>query len=215
MTDDTMEPRKDPTIHDVESAAHRAACAECSLVWADLERISMEAAALPLLSPSRDLWADIDARLGATAFVSPSIRFVRLATAASLLIAATAAVTWTIARGGSMTIPSPAASVAIGSVDEVPAATPVQQASLNATVATMDREIAELEAILDERRATLDPRTIAVLEENMKLIDDAIAESQKALDSDPASRFLVTQYTRAYNSKLTLLRGATTLPAGT
>lgn len=233
MTEDTL----DQMGHDVESKAHRAECAECALVWADLERISAEASALPLLSSSRDLWAGIDERLGAP-FVSPSVgpiaaiarsrenaprrfyssRTVRLATAASLLIAATATVTWTLATGRTLDLPSPAASVATGLVvEEQPTVSPelVQQASLHATVAMMDREIAELDAMLDERRASLDPRIVTVLEENMQLIDTAIAESQQALENAPASRFLATQYTRAYHSKLTLLRGAATLPAGT
>ena len=86
---------------------------------------------------------------------------------------------------------------------------------MDATVETLDREIATLQAIVDDRRSALDPRTVAVLEENLALIDRAIAESRAALAADPASRFLATQFARAYTSKLTLLRDAATLPAGT
>ena len=38
---------------------HRAGCAHCAGLVADLERITTEAASLPTLAPSRDLWAGI------------------------------------------------------------------------------------------------------------------------------------------------------------
>lgn len=179
----------------------------------ELERIAAEAARLPLLSPSHDLWPDIAARLGPQRRARPAAwlaasRF-RLATAASLLIIATAGITWTIATRG-------AATGATGTTPlGAPATGLVQPASMDAAVASMDREIAALQTLVDDRRTMLDQRTIAVLEANLALIDHAIAESRAALAADPASRFLAAQYARAYTSKLTLLRDAATLPAGT
>lgn len=222
--------------HDVVDATHREACAECAAVWADLERISAEAAALPVLSPSRDLWAGIDARIADRAPSASTVttldlaprqriwRVARLATAASLLIAATATVTWQVAvrtigapaaTSPEVTIataPQPDLAAAFGAASD--AVGEVQQASLTRTTEAMDREIADLTRLVDERRESFDPRTIAVLEANLKLIDAAIEESRRALAADPASRFLAAQYARAYTSKLTLLRGAATLPAG-
>jgi hypothetical protein len=152
---------------------------------------------------------------------------VRLATAASFLVAATAAVTWTLATDAATQAPAFTTVATTSSVPDVPGADleeafgvpttvvgRMQQARLDATVESMDREITDLQRLLDERRQTLDPRTVAVLEASMTLIDAAIAESRKALAADPASRFLATQYTRAYTSKLTLLRDAATLPSG-
>lgn len=226
--------------HPMTDEAHRDTCAECAATWADLERISAEARALPRLSPSRDLWDGIEARLsarpgeagvgGTNAARDVAARrwtrhpAVRLATAASLLVAATAAVTWQVATRGTApalpmvtevattSAPAPDLREAFGVPTEVVGR--VQQAALDETVAQMDREIADLQAVLDERRESYDPRTIAVLERNLKVIDAAIAESREALAADPASRFLAAQYARAYASKLTLLRGAATLPAG-
>lgn len=216
--------------HDVTDELHRTACAECRGVWADLERISAEARALPTLSPSRDLWAGIEARLGGAAGVAPTrpdrqprywiprawpgVPALRLATAASLLVAATASLTWWAATRGvdpetpvaGIFAPSDAGSAGTS------AATPV---SLAGDFGQMDREIAELQRMVAERRAELDPTTLAVLERNLALIDQAISESRTALAGDPASRFLVTQLARSYGSKLTLLRGIATLPAGT
>lgn len=228
--------------HDVTDDAHRADCAGCTAVWADLERISAQARELPRLTPSRDLWTGIESRIADRAVDAPldltatrsthrrwmSHQTVRLATAASLLVAATATVTWGIATGG-LTLPGVPSSTEVTTASTPAAAEPdlqlafgvptdvvaqMQKASLDATVATMDREIEDLEKLLSDRRTSLDPKTVAVLEASMAVIDAAIAESRKALAADPASRFLATQYARAYTSKLTLLRDAATLPAG-
>jgi hypothetical protein len=204
--------------HDVEDATHRAGCAECRALWAELEAIGAEAAQLPLLTPSRDLWSGIEARIATAPRRLPFHRrqSVRLAIAASLLVAVSSAVTWQLASRAPTALP--AATVAVteatpdGAVDAEDAAAYV--AAFSASVTQMDREIAALQSIVSERRGDLDPATLAVLERNLSVIDAAIAESREALAADPASQFLAQQFTRAYTSKITLLRGAAQLPAG-
>ncbi|MDB4886594.1 MAG: hypothetical protein JWN79_2032, partial [Gemmatimonadetes bacterium] len=78
-----------------------------------------------------------------------------------------------------------------------------------------DREIAKLRGIVRERRAQLDPRTIAVLEQSVAVIDSAIAQSRAALARDPASGFLATQLNHSLEKKVELLRTAALLPART
>lgn len=108
------------TEHDLINESHRAACAECLAAWAELEAIGAEARALPQLTPSRDLWAGIEARIGGAADAkekdaangrapapSPALSraerrwfarpAVRTAAAAALLVMATSAVTWRVA----------------------------------------------------------------------------------------------------------------------
>lgn len=204
--------------HDVENERHRADCVECQMLWTELEAIATEAAQLPLLTPSRDLWSGIEPRLSAPPqAIRPfyTSQTFRLAVAASLLVAVTSAVTWQLAsRGESL----PAATLALddaapeGTVDTV--AAEMHRTSFSASVTQMDREIATLETILTERRDDLDPETVAVLARNLAVIDAAIAEARDALAADPASQFLAQRFTRAYTSKLTLLRGAAQLPAG-
>ena len=206
--------------HDPTNDSHRATCAECSALWRELEQISADAARLPTLTPSRDLWAGIEARLDAPATASATPRAtrrwlasptLRLAIAASLLVAVSSAVTWQLATGRD----EPAS---IEELATLPAAsdedTELHLAAFSTTVNSMDAEIATLEEIVSERRSELDPRTIEVLETNLAVIDAAIAESRAALAADPASQFLADQFTRAYTSKLTLLRDAVTLPIG-
>jgi hypothetical protein len=74
-------------------------------------------------------------------------------------------------------------------------------------------EIARLRTIVERRRAQLDPVTIGVIERNLKVIDDAIAQCKLALVKDPASRFLIESLNNALETKVELLRTATMLPA--
>lgn len=82
--------------------AHAAGCAECASLRSDLLRISAEASQLPELTPSRDLWAGVAARVEpkvlplATPVVmaAPRRRFARQALMAAGLVFVTAGVTW-------------------------------------------------------------------------------------------------------------------------
>ena len=93
------------------------------------------------------------------------------------------------------------------------AATPVVAVALPPAAAAYDREIVAMRALITERRKDLDPVTVRVLERNLKIIDQAIAESRAALVQDPASGLLAEQLTRAMRRKLELLRTAADLPA--
>jgi hypothetical protein len=75
------------------------------------------------------------------------------------------------------------------------------------------RDVAQLRAIVRQRRAELDSTTITVLEKNLEIIDRAIAESRTALQRDPASEFLADQLARAMTKKVAILRTAALLPA--
>ena len=105
--------------HDLDRAehgwmtAHRAACASCDTMVRELEDIVTEASALPVVTPARDLWTGIEARLAAPVIPLPtaasaerrdrraprsvSIRW--FAVAATLLVAVSSGVTWRLAVG--------------------------------------------------------------------------------------------------------------------
>jgi len=92
------------------SERHRAGCAACHALVADLDAIVHAARALPLPTPSHDLWSGIEDRLEtpvidlgtarhrAAAVVPPTMVWRRLAVAAVALVTVSAGVTWTIAR---------------------------------------------------------------------------------------------------------------------
>jgi len=76
-------------------------------------------------------------------------------------------------------------------------------------------EITKLRRIVRDRRSQLDPKTVAVLEQSIAVIDSAIAQSRAALIKDPASGFLATQLNHSLEKKVELLRTAALLPSRT
>jgi hypothetical protein len=77
---------------------------------------------------------------------------------------------------------------------------------------TYDSEIRRLRTIVNRRRGDLDSATIAVIDKNLKIIDDAIAQCRLALRKDPNSRFLLESLNDALDSKVQLLQTAAALP---
>ena len=96
-----------------------------------------------------------------------------------------------------------------------PAASEIQTVGNGPGAVTYSREIDRLRTIFVRNRGQLDPRTAAIIEANLKVIDDAIAQSKAALAQDPASRFLNNQLNTARAKKLELLRTAALLPSRT
>jgi hypothetical protein len=243
---------------------HALSCAECGALLADLRSLRIDAANLPELAPSRDLWSGIAARIeapvlpiGAPLHVqgvrSPMVRrWMRGAMLAASLVAA-AGVGYLAANGGRAaetgvspgvaqrgdTAPElrvaivtdsapPAQSTEPSSPDSrAPRAvpTPVAQAAAprateaQLAVATLtadyNREVVRLRQLIEQRRNQLDPVTVAVIEKNLQVIDTAIAECQKAIVRDPASRFLIESLNQSLQTKVELMRTAAALPART
>ena len=231
--------------------AHAGACAACRQVLADLSAIGADAAALPPLVPSRDLWRGIAERIEAPVLsmdapVSRVTRraWLRPALAAAALVGITAGVTHYVTRASlspsaaivqastrpaaplavAAAVPEPTGQIAstITQSPAVPAARPAASPSV-ARLASARRvtdaadpvfasEITKLRRIVRERRAQLDPKTVAVLEQSIAVMDSAIAQSRAALAHDPASGFLATQLNHSLEKKVELLRTAALLP---
>jgi anti-sigma factor RsiW len=73
------------------------------------------------------------------------------------------------------------------------------------------RAVDDLARVLETRRASLAPETVATLERNLAIIDAAIAESRAALVNDPNSRELTRMLSSTYDAKVQLLRQAVQL----
>ena len=240
--------------------SHAAECAACGELLADLRSITHEAAALPALVPSRDLWTGIAERIDARVIplerpartVLPARRtWARPAIAAAALVVTTAGITYYTTRVTMTTASAPAAvqvaqvpptmsqpdSVGGGSITPAPIAQSrstaieptIQRAPgvvrparfvsavplMRETEPVYDREILKLRTIMKTRRSQLDPKTVAVLEQSISVIDSAIAQSRAALAKDPASGFLANQLNHSLEKKVELLRTAAMLPART
>ena len=75
-----------------------------------------------------------------------------------------------------------------------------------------DHEISLLDSLVHTRRESLDPKTVQIIEQNLKIIDKAIAESRAALAKDPKSPLLTNQLDNVLGSKVELLRTVAFLP---
>lgn len=173
--------------------------------------------------PARDLWQGVAARIESTASsasVTPAtsltggrftFSFAALALAASLLIAVTSGLTWLVARRPANTANVPGSGPVIQAYGLPDDQTSGQIVQANFADAQFNAAVTDLEQILRDERDRLDPRTVLVIERNLKAIDDAIREARMALDNDPANPYLNSHLADARRRKLDLLRHATTL----
>lgn len=197
--------------------AHLQLCEECADVVEELGSVVAGAALLPDLPPERDLWAGIEDRLqpraaaGADPAILPltprspsgrrvAVSFPQLIAAAIVLVVFSAGSVWLLVPGRA------AAPVATG-VDAV--ADSAGAGAVTAAVAfaaTYQQAISELEVELQRRRQLLEPETVRVVEANLTIIDQAIAEANEALAKDPSSGFLQAHLANAMRQKVDLLR---------
>ena len=196
--------------------AHLEVCAECRDALAELRSIVDGAGRLPDLEPERDLWPGIGERLtprGAAATTASTanvgvlplprrrrvvVTIPQLAAAAIALMLLSAGGVWMALPGRASTGTGPATASA-----ELAGPPVVTLAS------SYDQAVEELETEFQGRRGALDPETIVVVERNLAIIDQAIAEATTALAADPSSGFLNAHLASAMHRKLNLLRTAT------
>lgn len=77
--------------------------------------------------------------------------------------------------------------------------------------AQYDAAVADLEKALKAGRGKLDSSTIAIVEHNLEIIDQAINQAREALVGDPANTYLSSHLVEARRRKLDLLRRAAAL----
>lgn len=218
---------------------HLRECLRCASLVRDLESIRREAAALPEMAPSRDLWAGIAAGietpvvyLKSRATRAPAPRAWKMAAAAVALMAVSSGLTYVItsAERGALNAEqtastSPSADTGgIGSGTPAPrVVTPPRPTSGSAVLIRGEpsapevmyaQEITRLRTILDQRRVDLDTATVTAVEKSLKAIDQAITDARAALAGDASSSFLNEQLNRALEKKLGVLRRVALLPVG-
>ena len=206
-----------------ECEAHLAQCPECTGLVFELRAVAWRAARLAAPGPVPDLWAGIAARIGnevarastvgrtavrafPVAGLGPGPRQWMAAAAVTAFLAG-GAVVWGVLRPT-----TPAVSPApVATTGPAPVGGPTVLPAMVRAEETYGQAAADLRAILDEGRDRLDPKTVAVLERNLALIDSAITQTETALRNDPASAYLNAYLARNMQRKLTLLRQAATL----
>lgn len=183
--------------------AHLAECVTCREEVHRLRELLQRVDALPrALEPPHDLWPAIDASLDPPV-ISPR-RWMRpswLAAAALLALAIGASVLLWSFR-----------ATAPPSFADAPWS-PKLVAEFQRVDGEYARAVAELEEVLEVVRDSLAPETVAVVERNLRIIDAAILEAQRALEDDPGSREIADALSSRYEDKLELLRQVTRLAA--
>ncbi|MCC6694920.1 MAG: hypothetical protein IT365_04725 [Candidatus Hydrogenedentes bacterium] len=166
-----------------------------------LRELLAEATRLPKeIAPERDLWAGIALQLGeqeTPRTERPRSAFSRFRYAA--LAASLAAMFLAGIYFARMPYPGEINGNAV--------------ADLVALDAEYDQARTALTQALDESRDRLSPETVAVVDENLAIIADAVGEIRGALEKDPGNPQLIRSLVAAYDQEVDLLKRATQLPA--
>ncbi|HET7228915.1 MAG TPA: zf-HC2 domain-containing protein [Longimicrobium sp.] len=104
--------------------------------------------------------------------------------------------------------PSPADPRGAPAAGGQPAAAPTAFAAFRPAERSYQSAIADLQQVLESKRAQMAPETAETLERNLRIIDAAIAESRAALEKDPNSRELIDMLSDTYDAKVKVLRQA-------
>lgn len=200
-----------------EVERHLEECAACRGAESELRALIARAATAPRASaPDQDLWPAIARRIAAGTVERgvfggvPRIRWPYLAMAASaaaVLIVVTSVVTTTLIgrRGAEQDALHAGRIQASGGVS-------VASLELVQAQATYAQARTQLLAAFEMRRPSLSPETRAVVDRNLKIIDQAVGEMQAALARDPGNRELPTLLVTAYAQEIDLLQRLTELP---
>jgi hypothetical protein len=201
----------DGELSEVEQAAveaHVATCGDCAETLAALRRVVARAGTLEDGLPTRDLWPGVAQRIGAerksrrhphgVTFSVP-----QLLAAGIALMVGSGGLAWLLHPDAG---PPPVAAVA-------PAAgsLPVMPAGTGTAAPSYDSAVDDLERILREGRGRLDTATVRVLEQNLALIDRAIAQARHAVAADSANVYLNSHLAETMRRKIDLLRQAAAL----
>jgi hypothetical protein len=192
--------------------AHLERCEDCQETLAGLRRVVMRARSLEDRPPATDLWAGVAERIGAPARPTPVATRRRFTFSAPQLLAAGIALAVLSASGAWMLHPT-VPTVTLQPTPGAPEGLTVTQAAAPNAVQSYDAAVDDLERVLQQGRGRLDTATVRVLEQNLALIDRAIADARRAVAADSANLYLNTHLAETMRRKVDLLRQAAALVA--
>ncbi len=189
-------------------AEHIGECPACADLLEAVKALRAEVCALPReIDLPRDLWPKIETSINREKVIGfPSHRrhYLRAAAAAAVLIAAITGAYF------------------VGLHQQTPLIVEVES-SQNMVLATnnswsfvspsLQQTRSQLRSALEARKASLDPQTVSMVEENLEIIDRAISEISLALNETPDNPRLQRQLYFACSQEINLLRRAASFPA--
>jgi anti-sigma factor RsiW len=212
-------------VREVEE--HVAACPACADTLEELRAVKDRARTLVDAPPGADLWPGIAARIGGDRGGSLAIRPLprvgarphagrrlalsvpQLAAAAVVVALVSAGAVWLVLhRQGSSVV---ARADRSDSLAETPAGAGGNVAAGIPGSGDAAEDLNRLRRILAEGRDRLDPRTVRTLEENLRIIEIAIAQSRRALEADPGDPYVRGHLTETMKRKVELMHRAAVL----
>jgi hypothetical protein len=158
------------------------------------------------MAPARDLWPDVErtiARGGLAGLLTGRQPWL-LAAAAAVVIAVVAGVGWRSEPvGGVQTVAIPTAA---GPSLEPAAIVPVADPTLAEAEREYEAAAKTLLAVLVQRRSRLAADDLARVEDNVAVIDRALAEVREALAKDPVNPELNRMLVATHRKKVDVLR---------
>jgi hypothetical protein len=206
---------------------HLEACPACRAEADALLALLARAEELPReIAPERDLWDGIASRLeprgattgydeaegademGGAAVVHLPSRRVRvpwwlLSAAALVLMAVSSGATFAFMRRHETQVLASAPAASLSSASRGAALVAFRPAE-----AEYQRAVGDLTLLLNARRKQLSPETAAVIDRNLRIIDEAIRQSRAALEKDPNNRELAQMLSSVYDTKVETLQRA-------
>jgi anti-sigma factor RsiW len=201
-----------------ELEQHLAQCDACRALKDDLERIRDAAAALPQLRPPDGAWLQIAGRLRQEGHVLEAppraprrVSYAWLGIAAALVLAAGASV-MVLFRSAPTPSPVPTATApATGGGANDAASVEAAQTAVEAAQEQYEKAIGNLQTIARDHMNQLDPQTSTVIEKNLGIIDQAIAENRAAVKAEPTSVAARETLFEALRQKVSLLQDTISL----
>jgi anti-sigma-K factor RskA len=214
--------------------AHLSNCPQCGRLVEDLRAVVSAAQAVEDAPPDTDLWPAIARRLeprdqGPRVVALDSRRGPRrlsfsipqLAAASIAIALLSAGAVWMAIRDGGEalgpTAAAPGSEEPITGAIEKPISggvepitgTTVADRGAPAGLAEYEAAVADLERLLDE--GAMDPEIRKAIDENLTVIDEAIRQTQRALEEDPDDVYLNTHLASTMQRKIDVLQDAARL----
>jgi anti-sigma factor RsiW len=192
--------------------AHLERCENCQETLAGLRRVVMRARSLEDRPPATDLWAGVTERIGVPSRVTPLATRRRFTFSAPQLLAAGIALAVLSASGAWMLHPT-VQPVALQPAPGASGGVTITPVGAPSAIQSYDAAVNDLERVLEQGRGRLDTATVRVLEQNLAIIDRAIADARRAVAADSANVYLNTHLAETMRRKVDLLRQAAALVA--
>ena len=183
--------------------AHLTSCADCATSVDAIKDLQLWAQSLPReMKAPADVWENVRAATIENSSAQRSrvlwgMRY-HLAAAAIVLLVVASSVTWYFARSQANSV-AQQQRIANGQM---------QLAAYRDVEAEYTRAANDLMVLLRQRRSTMDTAVVRSVEENLRVMDDAINKARAALLSDPSNQDVAGILAATQESKLRMLRRA-------